>query len=99
MGKFDNQLAHWREQHRIAVEDLEAFQSGERKIAEDVGEGWVDTADRWKKDCGTKLSSLHSWSRCTRSSTPELVQAGPLGSRHGRNCAHVLTFTLSISEH
>jgi hypothetical protein len=49
MGKFDNQLAHWREQHRIAVEDLEAFQSGERKIAEDVGEGWVDTTDRWKE--------------------------------------------------
>jgi len=48
-GKFDNQLAHWREQHRIAVEDLEAFQSGERKIAEDVGEGWVDTTDRWKE--------------------------------------------------
>ena len=35
MGKFDNQLAHWREQHRIAVEDLEALQSGERKMAED----------------------------------------------------------------
>jgi len=49
MGKFDNQLAHWREQHRIAVEDLEAFQLGERKIAEDVGEGWVDTTDRWKE--------------------------------------------------
>ena len=49
MGKFDNQLAHWREQHRIAVEDLEAFQLGERKIAEDVGEGWVDTTDPWKE--------------------------------------------------
>jgi hypothetical protein len=49
MGKFDNQLAHWREQHRIAVEDLEALQSGEKKIAEDVGEGWVDTTDRWKE--------------------------------------------------
>ena len=49
MGKFDNQLAHWREQHRIAVEGLEAFQLGERKIAEDVGEGWVDTTDRWKE--------------------------------------------------
>jgi hypothetical protein len=49
MGKFDNQLAHWREQHRIVVEDLEAFQSAERKIAEDVGEGWVDTTDPWKE--------------------------------------------------
>jgi hypothetical protein len=24
MGRFDIQLAHWREQHRIAVEDLKA---------------------------------------------------------------------------
>ena len=46
-GKFDNQLAHWREQHRIAVEDLEALQSGERKMAEDNGEGWVDATERW----------------------------------------------------
>jgi len=55
MGKFDNQLAHWREQHRIAVEDLEAFQSGERKIAEDVGEGWVDTTDRWRDRTRTEV--------------------------------------------
>ena len=47
MGKFDNQLAHWREQHRIAVEDLEALQSGEKKMAEDNGEGWLDASDRW----------------------------------------------------
>jgi hypothetical protein len=49
MDKFDKQLAHWREQHRITVEDLEALQSGERKMAEDNGEGWVDTTDRSKR--------------------------------------------------
>jgi len=47
MGKFDNQLAHWREQHRIAVEDLERLQSGARRMAEDSGEGWIDVTDRW----------------------------------------------------
>ena len=47
MGKFDNQLAHWREQHRSAVQDLEDLQSGKRKIAEDTGKGWLDTTDRW----------------------------------------------------
>jgi hypothetical protein len=47
MGKFDQQLTHWRDQHRIAVEDLEDFQAGKRKIAEDTGEGWVDVTDRW----------------------------------------------------
>jgi hypothetical protein len=47
MGKFDKQLAHWREQHHIAVEDFEALQLGERKMAEDNGDGWVDTTDRW----------------------------------------------------
>ena len=47
MGKFDNQLAHWREQHRSAVEDLDDLQSGKRKMAEDTGEGWVDVTDRW----------------------------------------------------
>jgi hypothetical protein len=47
MGKFDNQLAHWREQHRVAVEDLGDLQTGKRKIAEDTGEGWVDITDRW----------------------------------------------------
>jgi hypothetical protein len=46
MGKFDNQLAHWREQHRIALEDLEALLSGERKMAEDNGDGWIDVTDR-----------------------------------------------------
>jgi hypothetical protein len=47
MGTFDKQLAHWREQHRIAAEELEDLQSGKRKMAEDTGEGWVDTTDRW----------------------------------------------------
>jgi hypothetical protein len=47
MGKFDKQLEHWRKQHRIAIQDLEELQSGQRKIAEDTGEGWVDTTDRW----------------------------------------------------
>jgi len=47
MGKFDKQLAHWREQHRLAVEDLEDLQSGKKKMAEDTGEGWVDVTDRW----------------------------------------------------
>ena len=55
MGKFDNQLAHWREQHRIAVEDLEALQSGEKKMAEDNGEGWVDTTDRWTDRVRTEV--------------------------------------------
>jgi hypothetical protein len=40
-------LAHWREQHRVAVEDLGDLQAGKRKIAEDTGEGWVDITDRW----------------------------------------------------
>jgi hypothetical protein len=39
MGTFDKQLAHWREQHRIAAEELEDLQSGKRKMAEDTGEG------------------------------------------------------------
>jgi hypothetical protein len=39
MGKFDKQLAHWREQQRLAVEDLEDLQSGKKKMAEDTGEG------------------------------------------------------------
>ena len=47
MGKFDQQLAHWRELHRIALEDLEELHSGKRKIAEDTGEGWVDVTDSW----------------------------------------------------
>jgi hypothetical protein len=55
MGKFDNQLAHWREQHRIAVEDLEALQSGEKKMAEDNGEVWVDTTDRWTDRLRTEV--------------------------------------------
>jgi hypothetical protein len=55
MGKFDKQLAHWRELHRIAVEDLEAIQSGERKLAEDNGKGWVDTTDRWTDRVRTEV--------------------------------------------
>lgn len=47
MGKFDQQLTHWRELHRIALEHLEELQAGKRKIAEDTGEGWVDVTDRW----------------------------------------------------
>ena len=47
MGKFDKQLAHWREQHRLAVEDLEDLQSGRKKMAEDTGAGWIDATDRW----------------------------------------------------
>jgi hypothetical protein len=55
MGKFDSQLAHWREQHRIAAEDLEALQAGERKMAEDNGEGWVDTTERWTDRVRTEV--------------------------------------------
>ena len=55
MGKFDQQLEHWREQRRIAVEDLEALQSGMTKIAEDTGEGWVDTTDRWTTKLGIEV--------------------------------------------
>jgi hypothetical protein len=47
MGKFDKQLAHWREQHLLAVEDLEDLQSGKKKMAEDIGEGWIDATDHW----------------------------------------------------
>jgi hypothetical protein len=47
MAKFDKQLAHWREQHRLAVEDLEDLQSGRKKMAEDTGAGWIDATDRW----------------------------------------------------
>ena len=47
MGKFDKQLAHWREQYRLAVEDLEDLQSSRKKVAEDTGEGWVDATDHW----------------------------------------------------
>ena len=47
MGKFDKQLAHWREQYRLAVEDLENLQSSRKKVAEDTGEGWVDATDHW----------------------------------------------------
>ena len=47
MGKFDKQLAHWREQYRLAVEDLEDLQSGRKKMAEDTGAGWIDATDRW----------------------------------------------------
>ena len=55
MGKFDNQLAHWREQHRIALEDLEALLSGERKMAEDNGDGWIDVTDRWMDRVQTEV--------------------------------------------
>ena len=55
MGKFDSQLAHWREQHRIAAADLEALQVGERKMAEDNGEGWVDTTERWTDRVRTEV--------------------------------------------
>ena len=47
MGNFDKQLMQWREQHRLAVEDLEDLQSGRKKMAEDRGEGWVDATDVW----------------------------------------------------
>src|SRR4029453_6303747 len=47
MAKFDKQLAHWREQHRLAVEDLEDLQSGRKKMAEDTGAGWIDAIHRW----------------------------------------------------
>jgi DNA phosphorothioation-dependent restriction protein DptG len=47
MGKFDKQLAHWRELHRVAVEDLEDLQSGRKRLAEDTGEGWVNATDPW----------------------------------------------------
>ena len=78
MGKFDNQLAHWREQHRIAVEDLEALQSGERKWRKTTARAGLMLLNAGRAEFGPKLLSLHSWSRCTRSSTPELVQADML---------------------
>ena len=55
MGKFDQQLTHWRELHRIALEDLEELHSGKRKIAEDTGEGWVDVTDRWIEKLRTEV--------------------------------------------
>ena len=55
MGKFDKQVAHWREQHCIAADDLEAIQSGERKMAEDNGEGWVDATERWTDRVQTEV--------------------------------------------
>jgi hypothetical protein len=60
MGKFDNQLAHWREQHRVAVEDLGDLQAGKRKIAEDTGEGWLMSLTAGLRSCGTKSWYLHS---------------------------------------
>jgi hypothetical protein len=48
MGKFDKELAYWREQHRVAVEELKDLEAGNKKMAEDTGQGWTDTSDRWK---------------------------------------------------
>ena len=55
MGKFDKQLAHWREQYRVAVEDLQDLDSGKKKMAEDTGQGWVDTTDRWTDRVRTEV--------------------------------------------
>jgi|RhiMetdeSRZDD1v2_1073273.scaffolds.fasta_scaffold74546_10 hypothetical protein len=55
MGKFDKQLAHWREQYRVAVEDLQDLDSGKKKMAEDTGQGWVDTTDRWRDRIRTEV--------------------------------------------
>jgi hypothetical protein len=55
MGKFDQQLTHWRELHRIALEDLEELHSGKRKIAEDTGESWVDVTDHWIEKVRTEV--------------------------------------------
>jgi hypothetical protein len=38
MGKFDNQLAHWREQHRVAVEDLEDSSQARRRWRKTMGQ-------------------------------------------------------------
>jgi hypothetical protein len=60
MGKFDQQLTHWRDQHRIAVEDLQDLQAGKRKIAEDTGRAGSMSPTVGQREFGMKLSSLHS---------------------------------------
>jgi len=55
MGTFDQQLTHWRDLHRTAIEDLEDLQSGKRKIAEDTGEGWVNVTERWIEKLRTEV--------------------------------------------
>ena len=58
MGKFDEQLAYWREQHCVTVEYLEDLQSGKRKMAEDTGQGWIDTTDQWTDKLRNEVVAL-----------------------------------------
>jgi hypothetical protein len=86
MGKFDQQLTHWRELHRIALEDLEELHSGKRKIAEDTGEGWVDVTDHWIEKLRTEVVVFAPASRIVREVRrkrfePQPTRAGGLGSQ------------------
>jgi len=47
------------EQYRVAVEDLQDLDSGKKKMAEDTGQGWVDTTDRWRDRIRTE--ELRGW--------------------------------------
>ena len=76
MGKFDKQLAHWREQYRVAVEDLQDLDSGKKKkMAEDTGQGWVDTTDRWKERVRNEVVVFAQLVQVYESSTHEVVKA------------------------
>jgi hypothetical protein len=58
MGKFDQQLAHWRELHRIALEDLEELkQVSGRSRKTQARAGLMSLTLR---SCGTKSWYLHS---------------------------------------
>jgi len=76
MGKFDKQLAHWREQYRGAVEDLQDLDSGRRRWRKTLARAGLIPLTAGGTELGPKLCSLHSWSKSMRSSTPEMFQAG-----------------------
>ena len=47
MGKFDKEIAHWRERRDITLTDIKDFESGKREMGENDGYGWNDTTDDW----------------------------------------------------
>jgi len=58
MGQFDRELEHWRERLRIAKVDLEDLTSGKRRMAEDQGQGWMDTTEWWTKKLQSEVAGL-----------------------------------------
>jgi hypothetical protein len=52
------EIAYWRERLRVTIEDLEDLESGKRKMAENKGEGWVDTTPHWIEKAKSDVAGL-----------------------------------------